>query len=82
MTEDERSICIALGNVRYAPGTWDKRFGFSVAGKAERNTELTESQKEWIYRLLYKYRGQLPRLYNIHKGHQHCQKKESKTAGV
>lgn len=76
MTQDEYDICTALGNCRFAPATWDKRFAFSVSGKAERGGELTETQREWIYRLLYKYRKQLPRLYNIHKAHPHCQQKK------
>jgi len=74
MTASEHQICRALGNVRFLPATFDKRF----AGNASSwgiEKELSEGQKEWIYRILYKYRKQLPKLYELHKNHPHCSKK-------
>lgn len=78
MTAEQREICIKLGNLRYLPGSWDKKFARNVYGKAVDGKELTETQKEWIYRLLYKYRGQVPVLYQKHKGHPHCSRKPNR----
>ena len=75
MTTDEQKICLALGTCRYLPGTFDKRLGNNLCSQASTNQLITESQKEWMYRLLYKYRKQLPHLYDLHKGHPHCTKK-------
>lgn len=77
MTKDEIEISIALGNVRYLPGSFDKRFGMNVSSRAKResNKELTEGQKEWLYRILYKYRKQLSVTYQKHKNHPHCSRK-------
>ena len=71
MTIDQLRICKALFSVRYLPGSWDKRMGKSLYYL----TELTESQNEWMYRLLYKYRKQLPSLYESHKNNPLCTKK-------
>ncbi len=76
MTADQTEISIKLGNCRFLPGSWDKRFARNVYDKAVSGKELTENQKEWIYRLLYSYRGQLPVLYQKHKGHPHCSRKQ------
>ena len=76
MTAKEQDICLALGGVRYLPGGWDKRFGNNLnilAGTPGK--DLTEHQREWMYRLLFKYRKQLPSLYEIHKNHPHCARK-------
>jgi hypothetical protein len=49
MTKEQQDICLALGKVSYLP--------------AEPEKELSEKQNEWMYRLLYKYRKQLPNTY-------------------
>lgn len=74
MTRDEQQICLAIGNVRYLPGTWDKRFARKMAEIAEQNPakELSEGQKTQVYRILYKYRKQMPRLYELNKNHYLC----------
>ena len=72
MTVDEQKICLALGQVRYLPGTFDKRFGHNLHDQAATNQLITEKQREWIYRLLYKYRNQIPGLYSLHKNHPYC----------
>lgn len=76
MTKEEKHICLNLGNVRCLPATFDKRFTRNVCQMAKEDKELTESQRELIYRLLYKYRKQLPKTYNIYKNHHHCQPKK------
>ena len=77
MTKEEQYICIALGNVRCLPASFDKRFTRNMASMAKNFPEknLTESQKEVMYRILYKYRNQLPKTYNLFKNHPHCSKK-------
>jgi hypothetical protein len=77
MTADQQKICIALGSVRYLSGSWDKRFGNNLHGIAVSNPEqpLSDSQNEWMFRLLYKYRKQLQRIYIKFEGHQFCNKK-------
>lgn len=74
MTKEEQTICINLGNVRCLPATFDKRFTRNVSSMAKNTPEkeLSQSQKEIIYRLLYKYRKQLPKTYNRYKNHPHC----------
>lgn len=58
MTEKERLACIAIGNGRFLPGTWDKRFARKMADLAQQSPEkeLSEKQREQIRRIMYKYR--------------------------
>lgn len=77
MTIEEIEIINNIYNrVRFIPGSWDKRFIrdlYSGTGK-----ELTPPQSEWLYRILYKYRKQLPRTYERYKHHPHCSRKPEK----
>jgi hypothetical protein len=79
MTQEQIDICTALGKVRYLPASFDKRFGNSLHSIAQNTPEkeLTEKQNEWMYRLLYKYRKQLPNTYDRFKNHPMCAKKET-----
>jgi hypothetical protein len=74
MSADEILIAQKLNAVRLLPATWSKRFiiamYFTSIDKPE--TELSESQKEWLYRNLYKYRKQVPVTYQKFKDHPHC----------
>lgn len=78
MTADEREIAIAFNRVTFLPATWDKSFAHTWANQAQseiRNNfsyDLTERQSEWIYRLLYKYRKQIPDVYEKYKDHPYC----------
>lgn len=74
MTTDEQKICLALGGVRYLPGTFDKRFGMNLYYEARNTQHISEKQREWCFRLLYKYRRQIPHLYSLHQNHPYCQK--------
>jgi hypothetical protein len=76
MTTDEISIIHALSNVTYLPGSFNKRFIRSLNGIADNKPEqeITEKQREWMYRLLYTYRRQVPIVYEKHKDHPHCAK--------
>lgn len=80
MTIDQQEICLALGNVRYLPASFDKRFGQNLHGIASTDPtkELSEKQNEWMYRLLYKYRKQLPVTYKKHEKNPLCSQKEKR----
>lgn len=80
MTKDQQLICVNLGRVRYLPGTFDKRFGNKLSSIAQVSPEkeLSEKQVEWMYRLLYKYRKQLPKTYELNKNNPLCSRKEQK----
>lgn len=77
MTLDQKEICIALGRANYLPGSWDKRLANTLHSLATINPEkeLSESQNEWMYRLLYKYRKQLSNTYEKYKSNEFCNKK-------
>lgn len=69
MTPEQKVICTNLGKVSYPMGTFDKRFGRQLSTLAESiDYELSEKQIEWMFRLLYKYRKQLPKTYSLY-GH-------------
>jgi hypothetical protein len=78
MTIEQKEICLALGRVTYLPGSFDKRFGNNLSGLAQSQPEkeLTEKQNEWMFRLLYKYRKQLPGTYEKYKGNPLCAQAE------
>lgn len=81
MTKEQIDICLALGRVRYLPGTFDKRLGNNLNAIASNTPEkeLSEKQNEWMYRLLYKYRKQLPNTYERFKNNPLCARKEADT---
>lgn len=71
MEKEHYDICRELEKVSCLPGTWDKRFIQSVIfGLPE--DDLTEKQQEWIYRLVYKYRKQIPICYAKHQNNPLC----------
>ena len=77
MTDEQKEICERLGAVKYLPASFDKRLGQNLCGMAELTPgkELSEKQNEWMYRLLYKYRKQLPHTYNKYQSNEFCNKK-------
>lgn len=76
MLPTEIEIFEALDKVKKPFASWDKRFIENLVATAKTSPlyELTEKQKEWMYRLLYKYRKKLSKLYSQHKAHPHCTK--------
>lgn len=64
MTPEERECALALcpGHVTYLPGSPDKRFARSMAVSArfDSSAVITEPQAEYLRRLVWKYRRQLP----------------------
>jgi hypothetical protein len=68
MTADQLEICKALATVTYLPGSWDKRMGTGL----RYYEKLTDKQNEWMYRLLYKYRRQISKVYEKHKDNPLC----------
>lgn len=74
MTSEQFEICQGLAHhVSCLPGTFDKRFMRSIE-YFKPDTELTEKQSEWVYRLLFKYRKQLPNLYSKHQNNPLCKR--------
>ena len=78
MTDDQYEIIRSLSTVNVLPGGFDKRFIKGLTTKAEYapKDELSESQIEWMYRVLYTYRRQVPGMYERHKHVPECSKKE------
>lgn len=76
MTPEEKEIAIGFMHVVFLPGSWNKRFAKSMIYNAvqQPDQELTDSQKEWLYRLLYTYRKQMPELYNKYQNNPNCKK--------
>lgn len=74
MTPEQMSIAKALGNVTYLPASFDKRMGLNMSYLAHNNPdkEISEKQNEWLYRLLYKYRKQIPNTYQKFKDNLFC----------
>lgn len=65
MTADEINIAKALDSCTYLPGSFEKRFARDMAAYAEFNPkyELTEKQRDWLYKQLKRYRKQIPNTY-------------------
>lgn len=79
MTADEQLIILKLNSCTFLPASWNKRFVGSLLNKIKSDgtsDELTESQREWMYRLLYRYRKQIPETYNKFKHVPECGRKE------
>jgi len=60
MTDHEQQAVTALSWVTYSPGSWDKRFARSLLEKP-RNEPLSQKQQDQLWRMVYRYRGQLCR---------------------
>lgn len=81
MKEEEIKVVLALGSqVTFLPGSWDKRFAHQMYQHAFKTPEkeLTISQREWIFRLLYKYRRQVPEMYEKFQNVPECSRKDEK----
>jgi len=80
MTHEQIEIAASFMNVTFLPGSWDKRFAQSMIYKAAQSPDetLSESMNEWLYRLLYKYRKQVPRIYEKYQNNQFCNKKPNR----
>jgi hypothetical protein len=65
VTHQEEIAIYQLAQVRYVPGSWDKKFAMSMYGalKASRRKgealEITEDQAEQFIRMLHRYRRQV-----------------------
>jgi len=76
MTTEQIEIAKAFVNVTFLPGSWNKRFAQTMMIKATNSPEenISEKSNEWLYRLLYTYRRQIPRTYERYKDNQFCKK--------
>ena len=74
MTAAEIEIALAFDRVKFLPASWDKSFARQWSNQARGNPkfQLTDKQAEWLYRLLYKYRRQIPDVYEKYQNHPCC----------
>lgn len=81
MTPEEVEISLAFDQVEFQMASWAKRFARDMNSVARQNPkfDLTPEQSEWIFRLLYRYRKQLPALYNKYQYHPLCNYKAKET---
>lgn len=59
MTDEHYRLIQSLTRVTVLPGSWDKRFIGNMAAKGP-DSLLSVHQAEWVERLAWKYRRQLP----------------------
>lgn len=79
MTKNEELICVNLGNVRYGTGaSFDKRLGNNLSAQANGVKLISEKQVYWMYKLLFKYRRQLPNLYQANQDNPLCTRIKNK----
>ena len=80
MTDQQIEVCKALGKANCLPTSFDKKMCRIMFFKACDTPEedLTEKQNEWIYRLLYKYRRQLPNTYKKYQMNEFCRRMTKK----
>lgn len=74
MTQEQKEIAMSFMRVAFLPGSWNKKFAQSMINMAVKETEqeLTDSQTEWLYRLLYTYRKQIPDIYSKYQNNPNC----------
>jgi hypothetical protein len=65
MTKDEIIIALNLDQCTYLPGSFEKKFARDICGQAKGSPEkeLTEAQRDWLYKQLKRYRRQIPATY-------------------
>lgn len=76
MSPDEIKIARSFSRITFAPATFNKRFALNMNSLAETNPdqEITEKQREWMYRILYTFRRQVPDIYRQFENHEYCRK--------
>lgn len=74
MSLDELLIIERLKAVNLSNSQWAKRFIGNIysVSKDNPNIVISDNQREWLYRYLYKYRKQMPVTYKKFKDHPHC----------
>ena len=60
MTDEEARASLALGACSFSVGTFDKRFARGLSGSARTKREITDKQAAVLWRLVYRYRRQIP----------------------
>lgn len=69
MTTDEMQAVMALVRCTFLPGSWDKRF-VRALGQHARDTPLSDKQREWLWKLVWKYRRQIPYPSIVEQAHR------------
>ncbi len=74
MTEEQIYICRRFGGVKFLPGSWDKRIARYLhrISTEDPQKELSEKLADNIFRLLFRYRRQLPDLFKKFNDHPKC----------
>jgi hypothetical protein len=77
MTPDQIQIAKSFNRITFQPGTWNKRFAKTMAAIAENKPEyeISSGSDEWLYRLVYTFRRQIPDVYEKFKDNPNCKKK-------
>lgn len=80
MTKEEIEIAKSFDRITFLPGSWNKRFAQGVKSQAilRPGDELSGKQKEWMYRILYTFRRQIPDVYEKYKFNEWCQKAKNR----
>lgn len=76
MTAEQIEIALSFDRITFLPGSWNKKFANAMYYKAkyEPELELSSLQNEWIYRILYTYRKQIPDIYQKYCNNPNCKK--------
>ena len=75
MTADEINAAKQLYACTILPGTFDKRFVRDMWSRSfeQEPKPLSDKQHEILFRLVYKYRKQIPHTYEMYKTNPFCQ---------
>ena len=79
MTNEEIEIAKGLKGVNTGLNINQSKFLQGMAYRAEMSPQstITPKQREYLFGLVYSYRGQAPELYNKYQNHELCQKRKS-----
>ncbi|HEX2866526.1 MAG TPA: hypothetical protein VHO03_05770 [Ignavibacteriales bacterium] len=59
MTEEEKRAALTLSHCTFYPASWNKRFAHDMAFFAKEDRPITENQRFWLWKLVYRYRRQI-----------------------
>jgi hypothetical protein len=76
MTPEQIEIALSFNRVTFLPGSWNKMFAHSLNSQAKNRPELelSKAQDEWMYRILYTFRKQIPDVYQKYCNNPNCKK--------
>lgn len=74
VTESEYNLLNSFIKVNFGSNDWDMKFINSLYGVAVNGGRITDKQRYWLFRTLYKYRRQLRSFYEKFKHLPECSK--------